>query len=104
MSTRTITQAAPSSGQSDRIGIALTVLTLGTLYFLGPVIERVLPRAPQSGLGNVMNGLVRDPWRLALFLGPILLIGTACFEEVARDVQHMESHPLLLPAARLLPA
>jgi hypothetical protein len=31
-----------------------------------------------------MNGLVRDPWRLALFLGPILLIGTACFEEIAR--------------------
>ena len=65
-------------------GVGLTVLTLGTLYLLGPVIEQVLPRAPQSGLGNVMNGLVRDPWRLALFLGPILLIGTACFEEVVR--------------------
>lgn len=51
---------------------------------LGPVIDRVLPRVPDSGLGEVMAGLVRDPWRLALFLGPGLAIGAAGFEEVTR--------------------
>lgn len=65
-------------------GIALAALTLGTLYLLGPVIERVLPREPQSGLGNIMNGLVRDPWLLALFVGPILAVGVAGFEEITR--------------------
>jgi membrane protease YdiL (CAAX protease family) len=65
-------------------GIGLTVVTLGTLFLLGPVIERAVPRAPQSGLGEVLSGLVRDPWRLALFLGPGLAIGAAGFEEITR--------------------
>jgi membrane protease YdiL (CAAX protease family) len=65
-------------------GVALTALTLGTAYVLGPVIDQALPRAPDSGLGEVMAGLVRDPWRLALFLEPGLAIGAAGFEEVTR--------------------
>ena len=65
-------------------GIALAALTLGTQYLLGPVIEKVLPREPQSGLGDVMSGLVRDPWLLALFVGPVLAVGAAGFEELTR--------------------
>jgi membrane protease YdiL (CAAX protease family) len=65
-------------------GLGLTALTLGSLYLLDPVIQRILPRAPQSGLGDVLSGLVRDPWRLALFLGPGLAIGAAGFEEITR--------------------
>jgi len=65
-------------------GIALAVLTLGTLYLLGPIIEQILPREAESGLGNVFDGLAKDPWLLALFVGPLLAIGVAGFEEITR--------------------
>ncbi len=65
-------------------GLGLTVLTLGVLYVIGPVIGRLLPSQPQSGLGDVFAGLARDPWRLALFLGPGLALGAAGFEELVR--------------------
>lgn len=65
-------------------GVGLAVLTLGVLYFIGPVIGRVLPGKPQNGLGDVFTGLARDPWRLALFLGPGLALGAAGFEELTR--------------------
>lgn len=65
-------------------GVGLTVLTLGVQYLIGPLIGRLLPSAPQSGLGEVFAGLVRDPWRLALFLGPGLALGAAGFEELVR--------------------
>ena len=65
-------------------GLGLTVLTLGVLYVIGPVIGRILPSQPQSGLGNVFAELARDPWRLALFLGPGLALGAAGFEELVR--------------------
>ena len=51
-------------------GIGLTTLTLGATYLLGSVIGRILPSAPESGPGGVFAELARDPWRLALFLGP----------------------------------
>lgn len=70
--------------QNVLAGIALTALTLGTLYLLGPVIERVLPRAPNSGLGDIFYGLDQDPWLLALFVGPILAISVAGWEEISR--------------------
>ncbi len=65
-------------------GVGLTFLTLGVLYSIGPVIGRLLPSQPQSGLGDVFAGLARDPWRLALFLGPGLALGAAGFEELVR--------------------
>jgi len=46
-------------------GIALTILSLGSLYFAGPIVERVLPSAPESNVGGVFAGLAHDPWRLA---------------------------------------
>jgi len=48
------------------------------------LIGRVLPSQPQSGLDDVFAGLARDPWRLALFLGPGLALGAAGFEELTR--------------------
>ncbi len=63
--------------------IVLTVLTLGTAFFLGPVIGRLLPSNPQS-MDNMFIELVQDPWKLALFLGPTLALGAAGFEEVTR--------------------
>jgi membrane protease YdiL (CAAX protease family) len=64
-------------------GLGLTVLTLGTVFFLGPVIGRLLPSNPQS-VDNMLIGLVQDPLKLALFLGPGLALGAAGFEELTR--------------------
>jgi membrane protease YdiL (CAAX protease family) len=64
-------------------GLGLTVLTLGTAFFLGPVIGRLLPSNPQS-VDNMLIGLVQDPLKLALFLGPGLALGAAGFEELTR--------------------
>jgi membrane protease YdiL (CAAX protease family) len=64
-------------------GIGLTVLTLGTSFFLGPVIGRLLPGNPQS-VDNMLIGLVEDPLKLVLFLGPGLALGAAGFEELTR--------------------
>lgn len=65
-------------------GLGLAFLTLGTLYLIGPMIGRILPSEQQSGLGDIFTGLARDPLRLALFLGPVLAIGVAGFEELTR--------------------
>ena len=64
-------------------GVGLAALTLGTAFFLGPVIGRLLPSNPQS-VDNMLIGLVQDPLKLALFLGPGLALGAAAFEELAR--------------------
>jgi len=64
-------------------GIGLTIVTLGAAFLLGPVIGRLLPSKPQS-VDNMLIGLVQDPWKLALFLGPGLALGAAGFEELTR--------------------
>lgn len=64
-------------------GIGLTILTLGTAFFLGPVIGRLLPGNTQS-MDNILVGLTRDSLKLALFLGPGLALGAAGFEELTR--------------------
>ncbi len=64
-------------------GLGLTVITLGTMFFLGPVIGRLLPGNPQS-MDNILLGLTQDPMKLALFLGPGLALGAAGFEELTR--------------------
>ena len=62
-------------------GIGLTVLTLATAFFLGPVFGRLLPGKPQS-MDNMFIGLVQDPIKMMLFLGPSLMLGAAGFEEL----------------------
>ena len=66
-------------------GIGLPVLTLGTAFFLGPMFEQILPGAPHEGLDrSSFAGLAGDPMRLALFLGPGMMLGVAGFEELLR--------------------
>lgn len=64
-------------------GISLTVLTLGTAFFLGPVIGRFLPSNAQS-MDNMFIGLMQNPLNMVLFLGPSLMLGAAGFEELIR--------------------
>ena len=64
-------------------GIGLAIITLGTAFFLGPVLGRLLPSNPAS-MNNIFTGLTRDPLKLILFLGPGLALGAAGFEELTR--------------------
>lgn len=42
------------------------------------------PRPPAPAILELLGGVVRDPWLLALWLGPVVWIGVALFEELAR--------------------
>jgi len=42
------------------------------------------PRRPVPGIMELIAGVARDPWLLALWLGPVVWIGVALFEELAR--------------------
>ncbi|MFC1879575.1 hypothetical protein ACFLZW_06635 [Chloroflexota bacterium] len=64
-------------------GIVLAVITLATLFILGPVINRILPRAPNSGWGDILPGLAHEPLLLVVsVVGPILAI-SVCWEEIS---------------------
>ena len=65
-------------------GIVLAVITLGLLNLLQDPLNRMFPHKPMSGLGEFFNGLAQNPWVFALFLGPVLWIGVATFEELTR--------------------
>lgn len=42
------------------------------------------PHPPAPGILKLLAGVARDPWLLALWLGPVAWIGVALFEESAR--------------------
>jgi membrane protease YdiL (CAAX protease family) len=63
--------------------VLLTALTLGVPMLTRGPLERILPRAPDSGLGNLFGGLAQNPWAFVLFVGPMLLIGVGQ-EELTR--------------------
>lgn len=67
-------------------GVALVGVTLTMKFTLDPLIARYFYRATdsESGLGSLFETLAGTPWLLALFLGPILLIGVAGSEELTR--------------------
>ena len=66
------------------VGIALAALTLGVHTLLQNPLNRMFPREPMSGLGVFFKGLAYNPWRFAAFVGPVLWIGVAGFEELTR--------------------
>lgn len=67
---------------------------LGTLLAIGFLLLKHLwdltagrlfpPRPPAEGIVNLLVGLSRDPWLLALWLGPVVWVGVALFEELWR--------------------
>jgi membrane protease YdiL (CAAX protease family) len=65
-------------------GIVLAIITLGLHCLLQDPLNRMFSREPMSGLGEFFNGLAQNPWVFALFLGPVLWIGVAAFEELTR--------------------
>jgi hypothetical protein len=65
-------------------GVVLGAITLGLHMLLQGPLNRMFPREPVSGLGDFFNGLAENVWLLVLFVGPILWIGVAGFEELTR--------------------
>lgn len=65
-------------------GLLLFILTYGLHTVLQNPLSARFPRQPMSGLGNFFNGLAENPWFFALFIGPVLIIGVAGFEELSR--------------------
>jgi hypothetical protein len=65
-------------------GILLAALTLGIHTLLQSPLSSMFPREPMSGLGDFFGELARNPWVFALFVGPVLWVGVAGFEELAR--------------------
>jgi membrane protease YdiL (CAAX protease family) len=65
-------------------GIILAAITLGLHNVLQDSLNKTFPREPMSGLGDFFNGLAQNPWGFASFVGPVLWIGVAGFEELTR--------------------
>jgi membrane protease YdiL (CAAX protease family) len=67
-------------------GIALGALTLLAKFALDPVILKLMPRTSggESPVVGLFGEMAQNPWLLALFLGPVLMMGVAAFEELSR--------------------
>ncbi len=66
------------------LGAGLAAVTLGTQVLLAGPVSRLLPSAPDNNLGTFLDEMVASPWAFALVMGPMLVIGAAVFEELAR--------------------
>jgi len=67
-------------------GIVLATLTLLAKFALDPILLKLMPRA-SAGANPALalfGEMAQNPWLLALFLGPVLMIGVAGFEELSR--------------------
>jgi hypothetical protein len=67
------------------LGVAVGVATLAFRPVFAATLGRVLPsRPPAPQILELLDGVVHDPRLLALWLGPVVWIGVALFEELAR--------------------
>ena len=68
------------------VGIGLTVVYFSLMFFEQYIITRFLPqgRPPSQEVINLMISLANNPIFLAIWLGPVVWIGVAIFEEVQR--------------------
>ncbi len=75
-----------ASWSSDLIaGILLMLLSFALKIVEGVTILQWLPRDPPAPeLLNLIKGVAESPWLLALWLGPVVWIGVALFEELSR--------------------
>jgi membrane protease YdiL (CAAX protease family) len=80
-----------NSGKGKWYTDILIGLLLTTIYFLLLFIERstlmgLLPQGqpPSQEIVNLMTELARNPVLLVIWLGPVVWIGVALFEEIAR--------------------
>lgn len=66
-------------------GLGLAAGLLALFFFLQPTVNPLFPQqAPPPAITQLISGLSRDPFFLALWLGPVVWIGVAIFEELQR--------------------
>jgi hypothetical protein len=65
-------------------GIGLSALTLAILTVISNPISRLFPDQSDFVLGDFFNGIFKDPWLFALWIGPGLIISAAIGEELVR--------------------
>ncbi|MHC4993026.1 MAG: CPBP family intramembrane glutamic endopeptidase [Planctomycetota bacterium] len=67
------------------LGVGLSVGLLAFHFGFGATVARLLPaRPPVEEMIELLTGLVQNPWLLAIWLGPVVWIGVALFEELMR--------------------
>jgi hypothetical protein len=67
------------------LGLALAAVLLALHYTIGPMLNRLFPpHPPPPEILDLLEGLSRNPALLALWLGPVVWIGIAGFEELWR--------------------
>jgi hypothetical protein len=68
------------------LGVLLAALMLGVHFVLQSTVYRWLPGASQNmdSVSVLFRGLSESPFVLAIFLGPVIWIGVAGFEELSR--------------------
>jgi membrane protease YdiL (CAAX protease family) len=68
------------------VGLALTAVYFLLMFVEKETIAGLLPRgrAPSQEVINMMIGLAKNPVLLAIWLGPVVWIGVALFEELGR--------------------
>ena len=80
--------AKPGTWYTDvLVGILLAAFFLGVSVLQQTVQSRWLPRAadpPAEELITLFNGVVHNPLLLAVWLGPVVWLGVAAFEELTR--------------------
>ncbi len=77
----------PGSGSLPRDlleGLGLLVLLVALTIVELPTVYRWLPTSQRGDAGVLIRGLMRNPWLLALWLGPVVWVGVALFEEASR--------------------
>jgi len=66
-------------------GIGLSISTMAVSIIFGQIFDQILPGAAHENLDRASFALLAsDSWRLALFLGPCMMLGIAGFEELLR--------------------
>jgi membrane protease YdiL (CAAX protease family) len=72
-------------GLDLRLGAAGSLVLLGVKFGFQATLARVFPpNPPAEEIVELLSGLSRNPWLLALWLGPVVWIGIAGFEELWR--------------------
>jgi len=67
------------------LGVGLAAVLLVLHMTLGPILSRLFPpQPPPEEMLELLSGLSRRPGLLALWLGPVVWIGIAGFEELWR--------------------
>jgi len=67
------------------LGVLLSLVLLAFHFGFAVTVARLLPpRPPVEEMIELLDGLSRNPWLLALWLGPVVWIGVAFFEELLR--------------------